>query len=275
MPEEEPPSLQRRLTWPWFLVVTVAYLAIIQGAGILVGVDTSGAKGDFPTTEAVLRDGLIPVALSVLFGAAVVTRLGWWGDVLHYRAPVRRWVWCVPISMLAAALLAVNYGHLAAQPLSLGLSLLAMTLLVGIGEELMFRGIGVQVFKKAGLGEGKVALWSSLIFGAAHLSNALSDGGQAIGQAVIVSTSGFFLYLCLRAGGTVLLPMLVHGLWDFGLLSSMAGTDPEGYPGIAVPILLQVVLIVLLVVRRRSITPAPPHHAAAPGAPLPEPAPER
>ncbi|MEU8133539.1 CPBP family intramembrane glutamic endopeptidase [Streptodolium elevatio] len=74
------------------------------------------------------------------------------------------------------------------------------------GEELMFRGVGVQVFRRGGFGEGKVDLYSSLVFGFAHASNAIGHGAQAIRQAVIVSTSAYFFYLCLRVGGTILLP---------------------------------------------------------------------
>ncbi len=245
----------RTLTWPWFLAVAVVYLAIIQVAGALIGVDTAGAKSEFPTTEAIARNGLIPIGLSVVFAAAVVTWLGWWGDVLRYRAPVRRWVWFVPVSMLVAAVLAVNYPNLADQSPGMVLALIAMTACVGIGEELMFRGIGVQVFKKAGFSEGRVALWSSVVFGAAHLSNVFGSGSQAIFQAIVVSTSGYFFYLCLRVGGTLLLPMLVHGLWDFSLVSNGVGTDPVKSVGMLLPILLQVALIVVLLVRRRSIEP--------------------
>ncbi|MFD4375636.1 CPBP family intramembrane glutamic endopeptidase [Streptomyces sp. NPDC058486] len=201
---------------------------------------------------------MIPIGLSVLFGAAVVTWLGWWGSVMTYRAPVRRWVRFVPISMLVVAVIGVNYPNLANQPVSLVLSLIVMTLLVGIGEELMFRGIGVQVFKRAGLSEGKVALWSSVVFGVVHVSNAFGEGAQAILQAVIVATSGYFFYLCLRVGGTLLLPMLVHGLWDFSLVSNAVGIDPKASPGMILPIVLQIALIVLLIVKRRTIEPATP-----------------
>lgn len=131
-----------------------------------------------------------------------------------------------------------------------------MTLCVGGGEELMFRGIGVQVFKRAGFGEGEVALYSSLVFGLVHVSNAFGEGVQDLFQAVIVSTSGYFFYLYLRVGGTLLLPMLVHGLGDLGLTSDLVGDKAEAYAGIVLPILLQVVLIVLVVVKRRSSEPA-------------------
>ncbi|MFB8080654.1 lysostaphin resistance A-like protein [Streptomyces sp. NPDC056013] len=201
-----------------------------------------------------IRDGVIPIGLSVLFGAGVVTWLGWWSSVLHYRVPVRRGVRFVPVSMLVVAVLAVTYPNLAEQRLSLVLALLAMTALVGIGEELMFRGIGVQVFKRAGLGEGKVALWSSVVFGVAHVGNAFGEEGtQAILQAVIVSTSGYFFYLCPHVGGTILLPMLAHGLWDFSLDSNTVGPDPRTSPGMILPILLQIALIILVIVKRRTV----------------------
>lgn len=267
MSAQQPPTdVGRRLTWPWFLAVVVVYLVIIQGIGRLIGVDRSGSDSQFPDVESVVRNGLIPIGLSVLFGAAVVTWLGWWGEVMRYRVPVRRWVRFVPISMLVVAVLGVNYPNLAEQPVSLVLSLLAMTLFVGIGEELMFRGLGVQVFKRAGFSEGKVALWSSVVFGLVHVSNAFGEGAQAVLQAVIVSTSGYFFYLCLRVGGTLLLPMLVHGLWDFGLLSNMVGADPKSSPGMLLPILLQVVLIVVVIVKRRSVEPAAPDTADLPSA---------
>jgi membrane protease YdiL (CAAX protease family) len=43
--------------------------------------------------------------------------------------------------------------------------LVALGVVVGFGEELMFRGIGVIAFRRAGFSEGRVALWSSLVFG--------------------------------------------------------------------------------------------------------------
>lgn len=245
----------RGLTWPWFLVVVIAYAAIIQGLGALIGVDTSYSDSQFPTTESLVRNALIPIGASIVFAAAVVTWLGWWREVLHYRAPVRRWVRWVPISMLVVALVGVNYGHLADQSLSLVACLLVLGLFVGVGEELMFRGIGVHVFRRAGLTEGKVALYSSLVFGLVHISNAFGEGAQAIAQALIVSTSGYFFYLCLRVGGIILLPMLVHGLWDTSLISNLVGDKPQASAGMALIILLQITLIVVVLVKRHKIEP--------------------
>ncbi|MFF1904520.1 CPBP family intramembrane glutamic endopeptidase [Kitasatospora sp. NPDC058218] len=239
----------RRLTWPWFLLLVAVYAGIIQGIGLLVGVDTTGS-GVFATTEALVRNALIPIGASIVFVAGVVTWLGWWGEVLTYRVPVRRWVRWVPISMLAVSLVAVNYGHLADQPVSLVLCLVLLGVFVGLGEELMFRGIGVHVFRRAGFSEGKVALYSSLVFGLVHVSNAVGEGAQALVQAAIVSTSGYFFYLCLRVGGVILLPMAVHGLWDFGLLSNLIGDKPKAPLGVVLIILLQIVLVIVVLARR-------------------------
>lgn len=262
----------RRLSWPWFLVVVAVYAGIIQGLGALIGVDTAGSDSHFPTAESLVRNALIPIGASIVFAAGVVTWLGWWGEVLRYRAPVRRWVRWVPISMLLVALVGVNYGHLAQQSAALVGCLLLLGLFVGVGEELMFRGIGVHVFKRAGYSEGKVALYSSLVFGLVHVSNAFGQGAQAIVQAVIVSTSGYFFYLCLRVGGVIFLPMLVHGLWDTSLISNLVGAKPSASPGMVLIILLQFALIVVLLVRRRRIEPArsesvPPSLEPTPQAP--------
>lgn len=258
----EADQVGRKLSWPWFLLVVVVYAAIIQGLGLLIGVDTGDSDSQFPTTQSLIRNALIPIGASIVFAVGVVTWLGWWGEVLRYRAPVRRWVRWVPLSMLAVALIGLNYGHLADQSPSLVLCLLVLGVFVGVGEELMFRGIGVHVFRRAGFTEGKVALFSSVVFGLVHVSNAIGQGAPALAQAAVVSTSGYFFYLCLRVGGVILLPMLVHGLWDTSLISNLVGDEPQASFGIVLIILLQAALIIVLLVKRRSIesvTPTEPN----------------
>jgi hypothetical protein len=67
-------------------------------------------------------------------------------------------------------------GHLLDQEADLVLALVVLVCIVGFTEELMFRGIGLVTFRRMHLTEGKVALYSSVIFGAVHLSNALATG---------------------------------------------------------------------------------------------------
>ncbi len=82
----------------------------------------------------------------------------------------------------------------------------------------MFRGIGVTVLRKHGLREGGVALWSSLIFGAAHLTNVFSSGLSALPQALIVSFAGYFFYLVRRVSRGNVLNSVMHGLFDFSTI---------------------------------------------------------
>ena len=242
----------RELSWRGFLVVVAGYLVILRVTGIVSGLDVDGDAA-MPTAEAVLRNLLIPIGATAVYAGAVVSWLGWWPQILVDRHPVQRWVLFVPIFMFVIALAAINYGHLADQTAELVLAVLGTGVLVGFTEELMFRGIGVTTFRRSGFPEARVALWSSVIFGAVHLQNAFGEGPQAIAQAAIVSTSGYFFYLCLRSGGVILVPMLVHGLWDFSLFSNGVGAEAEAAITTALPIIAQVVLIVLLVVRRHRI----------------------
>ena len=110
------------------------------------------------------------------------------------------------------------------------LALVALVCIVGFTEELMFRGIGVVTFRRMHLTEGKVALYSSVAFGAVHLSNALSTGTTAIFQAIVVSFTGYLLYLTRRWAGVIWLAMPVHGSQDFLISSGQLGIDPEVSP---------------------------------------------
>jgi hypothetical protein len=74
----------------------------------------------------------------------------------------------------------------------------------------MFRGVGLVTFRRMGLTEGRVALYSSLAFGAVHLSNALGTGTNAIAQAIVVCFAGYLLYLTRRWAGAIWLAMPVH-----------------------------------------------------------------
>ncbi|SDU84240.1 CPBP family intramembrane glutamic endopeptidase [Jiangella alkaliphila] len=240
-----------------FLIIVIVYLAIIQGGGLLAaelaGIDSDEA---FTTASNVMVTMWIPLGAALVFTYAVVGVLRWWRPVLTDDRPVRRWLWAVPIVLLAAVALAVDYADLADKSVGFVLALLVATQMVGWGEEGMFRGLGVTTLRRRGLREGQVALWSSLIFGAVHLSNVIGRGLSAIGQALVVAFAGYFFYLIRRVSGGNVLNSVLHGLFDFALLSGTAIlVDQEAYPGSLAAIAAYVVLAVLLLVRRRRIEP--------------------
>lgn len=232
--------------------VVVAYLVLIA---VTHGIATSSVDdldyGRFPDTESVLQGIIIPVGLSVLFCAVVIQFLGWWGPVWRGDAPVQRWIRIVPILLFGAIVLGTDYGTLVDKGLGFTLVLVFGALLIGLGEELMFRGIVVVHLRDAGRPEAKVALFSAVAFGLAHTLNFFIDGGGNVVQIITTLFMGWFLYLVRRFTGGLLVPVVIHALWDFGLFSGIVTSDP--YPGAFLFVLVQVILAVVMIRRRTQV----------------------
>jgi membrane protease YdiL (CAAX protease family) len=194
------------------------------------------------------------VGLSLVFVYAVVAWLGWWRPVFVDDRPVRRWLWIVPGILIASVVLATNYGGLADKPVGFVVLLLVATQCVGFAEEGMFRGIGVTTFRVNGLSEGKVALWSSVVFGAVHLTNLIGGSGSAVAQAIAVTFAGYFFYLTRRVSRGLVLPAVVHGLFDLSLLSGSVVSGAT-YAGGLAPIAAYLAIGGILIARRHRIEP--------------------
>ncbi len=178
----------RNLTWWQFILLVLVYAAIIQGGGRIIGADVDSDEA-FETAGNLLESSLIPIGLSSVFAIGIATWLGWWPQIIHEPLRTQRWVRMVPIALLLAAAVGTSWGNLLDQKTDLALTLVVLVCIVGFTEELMFRGIGLVTFRRMGLTEARVALYSSVIFGAVHLSNALATGTSAIFQAIIARTS--------------------------------------------------------------------------------------
>jgi len=253
----------RRLSLPMFGVVVLIYLAIIQGVGLVTLGLADLDDGKLLTVRQVLSAFWIPLGLALAFTFGVITFLRWWRPVLHDDQPVQRWVWFVPIAFVASIVIGTNYGQLADRGLAFTIVLLIATQFVGWGEEGMFRGIGVIALRQHGLTERRVALWSSLIFGAVHLTNAIGRGASAIPQALAVSCAGYFFYLIRRVSKGNVVNSVLHGLFDFSILTTAGiAVDPKVSVGAVAPILLYVVVGLVLIIRRRHILVAPPPGSA-------------
>ncbi len=242
-----------------FAIVVLVYLAIIQLGGWVIDrtANIDEAHG-FVTTHNLLLSLWIPIGVSLVFTYAVVLWLGWLQPVLHDDQPVNRWVWVVPVVFVVGIAGAIDYHALAEKGLAFTVALLVGTQFVGWAEEGMFRGIGVTMFRRHGMSQAKVAIWSSAVFGAVHLTNAIGHGAQAIPQAIAVSFAGYFFYLIRRVSRGNVLNSVVHGLFDFSIISGTAvAVHQDVYPATGLAILVYVVLAVILLVRRKHIEPSP------------------
>lgn len=254
------PIVGRRLAYGGFAAVVIGYLAIIQLGGLFIddAADIDDTHG-FVSVPNVFLTLWLPIGLSVVFTYAVILWLGWLRPVLHDDQPVNRWVWIVPIVFAVGIAGTIDYPALIDKGLAFTLVLFIGTQFVGWAEEGMFRGIGVNVFRQHGMSQAQVAVWSSVVFGAVHLSNAIGQGAQAIAQAAAVSFAGYFFYLIRRVSRGNVLNSVLHGLFDFSILSGTAVmVDQDFYPGTSLAIVVYVVLAVVLLAGRRHIEPAHP-----------------
>lgn len=244
----------RRLTVAAYLGLAVAYLVVVQGLGLLLtrGIDVTYAA---PTTaEAIWRSITVPVGAGLLIVVLTITALRWWRPVLVDDRPVRDWVAVVPIVMLVATVLATNYAGLTDRGLGFTLLLLVSALIVGCAEEGLFRGIGLVTFRAGGFPEARVALWTAVVFALAHASNLITTGPKAFVQVLVTAVAGYFLYLVRRRTGNLVAAAIVHGLWDFSLLTS-AVVPGKAYFGPAFSVLALAVLAVVVFARRHHIEP--------------------
>lgn len=202
---------------PWIgFAVYAGYLAIFYATWALNGVD-------YPDIGKTAESAKLHYAAPTLFGSAflvvAITALGWWRPVLFDRdrsGPA--WAWIGPIAMLGLAL-----GSLATlRPEGASGALVLWSVLggigVGFGEEVITRGAMVVALRSR-FSEGKVWLIGTLAFSALHAPNALfglAVPGMLV-QLVLTFVVGSLFYAMRRISGTLLLPIVLHGLWDSAL----------------------------------------------------------
>jgi membrane protease YdiL (CAAX protease family) len=156
--------------------------------------------------------------------------------------------------------------------LTYGLLWLAAFALVGISEEITFRGY-LQSTLTRGLGFWPASILTSLLFGAAHVPN---HGESPLGLTLVVA-AGLVFCILLRASGSLWMGIGFHAAWDWAqsyfygtpdsgmlaqghfLLSHAAGNarfsgseaGPEG-SALAAPVMIAGLLALIWVCRRPS-----------------------
>lgn len=253
---------QHRRLPVWALVpLFLVFLLVPQFVSLVIfGIDAFDGSYDDP--ESALATEVVPDGGGALVATVVILVLGWAGLVWRERLRTRAWVWVVPISVIGLCLAITDYAQLGRVETALVVGLVVGTFMTGLSEELMFRGIALQSLRDR-VSEGWAAVWTTVLFGSAHLVNVLVIGADAIVQALLAMPIGYLLYLGRRVSGGIVVPIVMHWLYDFSIFSQTVGTDESaaGDNGFYLLVLTLVLLAVVAVLRRR-ISPALPDPAA-------------
>ncbi|PJJ57299.1 CAAX prenyl protease-like protein [Mumia flava] len=248
---------RRRLGWAGLIVLILGWFLLPQIVGLFV-FDLDDMDDGYATVRSTIASDLGMDVGGILILALVVWRLGWWRLVWYEARRVRPWVAVVPVSLLVYCVLVTDYGQLAEVPGSLVVVFGLAMVSTAVSEELLFRGVALQTMRDR-YREGWAVFWSCFLFGAIHLVNAVVVGGAALGQVLIAFVSGYLLYLCLRVGRGLWLPIVVHAAIDFAQFSSGVGyAEPPLSDALAYEALLLLVLGGVLLAGRRRISPRGP-----------------
>lgn len=245
--------------WQTGVIVYVVYNAIIFCTWAIVGAEYTNLVG----SDVIATSLVLPLFLGAVFLVATITWMGWWRPVMvETRLGHFEWAMWLVVAVMAGFILvnAVTANWSVVTGIHL-LFLIAAGVLVGFNEEALTRGILVVGWRGSTSNEVWVWFWTVLLFGLMHLPNGLFGAGYVASSAQVVfaflAGSGF--YLIRRISGTLLVPMVLHGAWDFVSFTHIASEGAASalkYPFQIGTYLLSIVLVIVVLTaeRRRSST---------------------
>lgn len=166
--------------------------------------------------------------LSLIVGAillAITTSyLGWWRPALFDTNHSVRWPIIAPLLVGVALifnLIATDWSSYDGAFLAAAIVLI----LVGFTEEITTRGLLLTALRSR-MSEGWVWFITTACFALMHMVNALS--GQSLPatlqQVALTFMMGTVFYILRRTTGSLIWPMILHGMWDFSIFSLTHGT---------------------------------------------------
>lgn len=227
------------------LFVYLGYIAIVSATSFINGTEYYNIGKN---AENMKLWYAIPTLLGSAFVLVTISIFGWWRIVLFDKEKARpKWVWILPILMLAFSL----FNYLLYDPSVLSKEVWLWGTLgavgVGFGEEMITRG-AMLVGLRNHFTEGKAWLFSTLLFSALHIPNVFFGlpASAMIGQLFTTFLLGSGLYVCRRITGTLLVPMILHGLWDSSIfMAQIAGLGASIFQ-LAMPFLSIICLIAVM-----------------------------
>ncbi|UOE43573.1 CPBP family intramembrane glutamic endopeptidase [Agromyces larvae] len=219
--------------WWKALAVAVVYLVVYEGLGLLLSVPFGhlvDSADILATPESVFFGLALPILLGGIILLLFVWSLGWLREIFGPQ-PIRGswWMWIGVALLLIPIALRVVGTNWSAYSVGVALTMLFTGLCIGLAEELVSRGLAVNLLRRAGYGEKAVMLLSSLIFALMHSVNAFTQPLLAVALTVVYTfTFGIMMYLVLRVTGSIIWPMLVHAATDPTTILATGGVDAHG-----------------------------------------------
>ena len=220
--------------WWRALLAAAVYLALYEGISYLLGVLLSGSIDG----ENLLNSPLsiffaiaLPILIMGLITFGFIASLGWQKEIFGRQPTTRRWwMWIAVVIVLVPNILRLAATNWSAYSVAAVLSLLFAGLCIGFAEELITRGVAVNLLRRGGHGERVVFVLSSVIFGILHGINLVT--GQpllTVGVTVLYAMGfGAMMYLSMRATGSIVPAMLLHASTDPTTFLASGGIDAQG-----------------------------------------------
>lgn len=173
-----------------------------------------------------VRQFIVALLVILVVQSVFITRERWWGEVLRDRPrSAKAWMWIPPALLLLGGLARLGNDGLSDAPSSYWIGMTTAIFLVGVTEELSFRGILLVGARRQWGSERRALLLSSALFGLFHLPNWLfgQDLPTTLRQVVFTAVLGTAFYALRRASGTLFLCMILHVAYDWMLIQGAFG----------------------------------------------------
>ncbi|MCK9150469.1 CPBP family intramembrane glutamic endopeptidase [Methanobacterium alcaliphilum] len=202
------------------LIIVAVYIIIVVIVQKILGVP-------YPEIAKSSSNMLYGVLIPVTTGAVILTIIalwsGWWKDVWRdkYQIKGHSWMHIFLILFVFAIIVNLITGHIGSLDTNLVLTIFIAMAFVGYAEELLTRGLLVQGARGSGLTEVKIFFIVILVFGGMHAMNFISGQGitTTIIQVIFAGLLGGVFYTIFRKTGFLVIPMIIHALWDFSVFT--------------------------------------------------------
>lgn len=202
------------------LIIVVIYAVFLVGIESLMGVPYT----EFSKSATNMFYGvLIPISLGSVFLTIFALWSGWWNDIWRDRYHIKDHRWMHIFFVLFIVAISMNFlvGHIGSLSPTYIVVTFVATIMVGYSEELLTRGLLVCGARGSGYSEVKVFYIVMIVFGLIHGINFIN--GQSLGltmqQMFMAGLLGGVFYTIYRKTGYLIVPIIIHALWDFSLFT--------------------------------------------------------